>query len=87
MAAYDDCDLQSVIDDGLLHSFAMEVEKDNSAQVLGQLLSQSQLALGKLSVIFYMAGWSAHSVAQFMRCADCNEAVFLTNPFMPTLVA
>ena len=52
LAAHDDCDLQSVNDDGMLHSFAVKVENDFSAQLLGQLLSQSQLALGKLNVIF-----------------------------------
>ena len=43
-------------DDGLLQSVADDTEKECSAQLLDQLFAASQPTLGKLNIIYYMAG-------------------------------
>jgi len=68
-------------DDGLLQSVADDTEKKCSAELLNQLFATSQPTLGKLNVIYYMAGWSARSVARQIKCVDCRDAMFMDEPF------
>ena len=76
-----DDDVQGDDDDGLLVSVADVAEKQCSVELLYQLFTVSQPTLGKLNVLFYMAGWSARGVAKCIKCVDCKEAMFATEPF------